>query len=456
MHSYSPWRLNLWRVGVAAMLAITLCAPAQSSDTTGESYRHLLYQLIDTVISVRQISGLADSSGDLQRALQHVDSLSDEQLQQLADGLPAAAEIENRLRQLRLELDAIQAMPTVGTKTDDVRAADGPGVRTIDFPEPEVEIAECANTSASSALALLGIKFLLEEILAGVKWACHETVAGFNSAAACVTPEVLANVAKAGFEFAEFCLKEKGSANSEAMRQTVRNIGEHLNEFVDTKVSTRSTQVSVNAIDTAVATANTALTDIQTDLDEQFPLISANFGDVIDDLTSLSLRLNGLVAQAQDLQQRVQISQVEIQDIDLRTADIQQRAEEIRDDTQSLLLQMTTTRQQLASHDLAVGQGLTRARRERIAEILSDPDRRIVLYLVPSQLGGELEEVREVLIRAIAAIQAIGGKTTTAVSLLAQGDQAFNGQQYPEAYDFYAQAYRSLAPVSNVIRGGEK
>jgi len=92
--------------------------------------------------------------------------------------------------------------------------------------------------------------------------------------------------------------------------------------------------------------------------------------------------------------------------------------------------------------------GASEAERYRIAAALSNPDYTIADYLLPAMAGGQLETAREVVIRAINAVTTLGaGKTTAALNFLAQGDQAYNAQNYASDYGFFAQAYQALAPA---------
>ena len=112
--------------------------------------------------------------------------------------------------------------------TRSLKAAVASQAKDIEFPQPDVEPSNCANMTSSTALGLLIAKASAEDVIAAAKWVCHQTELGENGALACLAPELIANAAKAAFESAEFCLGEKRSANGQATRETIVNIGNTL------------------------------------------------------------------------------------------------------------------------------------------------------------------------------------------------------------------------------------
>ncbi len=75
----------------------------------------------------------------------------------------------------------------------------------------------------------------------------------------------------------------------------------------------------------------------------------------------------------------------------------------------------------------------------------SSQNDRISLFQLPESVGGQLEEVREVVAGAILMNDDAGQDIGLALTYFAQGDAHFNNQQYSDAFASYRQAYREAA-----------
>ncbi len=73
-----------------------------------------------------------------------------------------------------------------------------------------------------------------------------------------------------------------------------------------------------------------------------------------------------------------------------------------------------------------------------------DPNFSVVSLILPKSKGGLLEQVREQIAQTIQTYRSLGVDVSAALALFAQGDTAFNANQYKLAYARYRDAYRSL------------
>lgn len=85
--------------------------------------------------------------------------------------------------------------------------------------------------------------------------------------------------------------------------------------------------------------------------------------------------------------------------------------------------------------------------RTQIEADLAQPDSStfVALYLTPTANGGYLNLVRTIVAQTIANIQAAGGSTGQAQSLLTQGDAAKAAGDFKGAYTLYRKAYKTAA-----------
>lgn len=428
-----------------SFLSIGPHAHAQDS----AQYQQLLLELADVVESTRQRADTGVQSGeDIVLAQSYILQLSEAELQFMMErGLP--------LDELRARLNALNALISQlppPTQTTLLKTPDSAPPRAdsdlIEFPDPEVEISACADTSPTLSRAALATKTSLEALLEGLKWPCREAVFGFNSALACLGPELLAQAAAATFRGSNFCLGEHSSAGAEARLETERNIGAHLNRFIDTNSASRASQDSLDQVQTDTSTALDELNTIQSETTNATLTIGNDLSTASAGLTTLSGQSNEAVVRAQDLQQRAQINQIDIEDAQLRSANLQQSAEEIRNDTLALLTQIESLNTRLHNSRSALDARLRIAARDTVAQVLSDPNSFNIRYQAPESQGGELENVREVTIQAIQLAIQLGLPTATASAQLSSGDQAYAQQNYSAAYAAYAQAYRTVVAAS--------
>ncbi len=409
-----------------------------SSAQSAPEYRQVLFDVVSLLQQASSTTIPLYDQALIELIKLEVEQLSDEQILALfANSIP---------------LDELEQLVARGQL--DVSAFTSIALRTIDIPEIDVEPSSCASTTAATYFALLATQKVLKGIFSALKFECQQTLLGENGALACLAPALLVIDAETATDLAQFCRDEQRAAKGEAILELDRNIGEHLNEFVDdTTTSSRATQDSLDDVQADVATAMTDIDSIQSELDDGFSTIQSDISNTLADLSALTIDLTDLIALASDIQFRVQVNQVDIEDVQTRTADLQESTDEIRTDTQSIIDDVSALQ---TSADLVLANldnGFDQINQDAIAAALSNPDVAVAEYALPEAAGGQLETAREIVIQAILALDSLGlGDTSAALVLLAQADQAYNSQDYVTAYSLFALAYQSLSSADISLR----
>ncbi|MCB1583245.1 MAG: hypothetical protein R3E90_08040 [Marinicella sp.] len=312
-----------------------------------------------------------------------------------------------------------------------------PSSKLVEFPQA-TPLTSCVHIEPVSVEIALVSKAVADEVKAYAEWECKQLVAGENSALACFGPEVVANAIATTYEYGEFCLKNRAESNIEANLETTRSIGEHLNEYLDETISSRVTQESVDAAQDTIDDTNQQLT-------EYIPDTNSKLETVLDELDQVNGELNNVQSQAESLLFRTQINQVEIEEIELTASDVQQRTEEIRDDTQSLIINLQATRQELISMIQHTQVTMNVALHTKIEFTLSrNPLMAPILYQLPSSRGGLLEQVREILVHKLILLGQLGYNINAAEKAMEVGDNEYNSARYQSAYQAYSDAYKQL------------
>ncbi|GAB4194755.1 MAG: hypothetical protein Tsb002_26600 [Wenzhouxiangellaceae bacterium] len=408
-------------------------APLVLTDAQPEAYRQLLLQIIDNIDQVSLLTGREETRWTLQRIRTRIDVLEPEHLARLIQQAPPLAQLQERLQQSQNLL-----------ATTVLRHSDGNDIRGIDFPEPETTVAACSSVESTFAFVLFAEWGVIKEILAALRWVCLDEVAGLNSAEDCTVENVLVNAAELEYLAADACLKEQRDAYLEAILETDENIANYLSDFVDATTSSRASQDTLDDIQSDVSDSLSSLDTLESSLDDDLDSIESDLNEVQDDLDNLGSELNTLTAVADDIQFRVQENQVDIEDAQTRAADAQATAEEIRSDTQTIISDLSDLQSAVDSLDSDVSGALTQATKAALVAALADPRVRVIRFMLPESVGGELEGSREIVVQTLLAFDQVGAKTTTARDLLSQGDLAYNQQNYLVAYQFFAQAYQAL------------
>lgn len=405
---------------------------AGSEDLDAAQYRTYLNTALNLAADSQMLMGFDLPAGQIQQAQAEIQALDSEAL--------------NRLRLSFLSQRTVEEWLREGREGLDVAIAQASERSSIDIPDVEVDPAFCANTTGASYGAAVAAEKTIKLIFAALKFECQQTLLGENGALACLAPALLVIVAENATRLGEFCLNEQRAGKGEAILQLDRNIGAHLNTFIDdTTTSSRATQSSLDDAQSTITTALSDLSTLQSTLDSGFITINNDLNTQLEDLANLQINLTDLLAVASDIQFRLQVNQVEAEDVQERTADLQERSSEIRSDTQSILSAISALQSQAETLTAESEAAFVQLQRDRIAVALATPDGLPAEYALPAEQGGQLEEAREVLTRAINQLNELGINTTsTALSLLSQGDDAYNQRNYLLAFRFYAQAYQSL------------
>jgi hypothetical protein len=294
-------------------------------------------------------------------------------------------------------------------------------------------------TTATALTAFIATKIRL----AAIEFSCLQLVAGNNVAASCLVLEAINAYASEVFEHASFCTDDTNYSENTAMFETVKSIGDHMNDYLDeTTISSRATQSSVDVVQDSLDDANSTL-------DQYLPLLDTNLITGLTDLDLANQQLYDINSQSDSLLFRVQVNQVEIESIEILTSDIQQRSEEIRDDTQGLILATTSMQSQLLTAHANTQALISQANNNKIEHVLArNSDKASVSYQLPASQGGLLEAARELLINKISNLEALGTKVNGAKKLLAAGDGDYNNGQYKSAYANYSNSYQALLAAS--------
>jgi hypothetical protein len=238
-------------------------------------------------------------------------------------------------------------------------------------------------------LAILrGVAFVAESAMIGGGTACDiagcwNQLEGVACTIACVAKGVLEFVAAlANYlvgEFSDYC----ASADSNLLVDVDSSIDSRL----DISVSSRSTQVSVDNLQTSVDLVHGTTVSNQSGIGNLALVLGSPQTDVS---TELSLIRTDLSDQGTD--------RTEFQELSLRLS---------------------------------------------IEEILQPGHTgRISVFQLPRSVGGKLELVREIVSETISMNLAAGENIYDALVFFGRGDQSFNMQQYKQAFGFYRQAYQ--------------
>jgi hypothetical protein len=346
--------------------------------------------------------------------------------------LPPIDDLESRIRRAQVLLEQHEAA-----------VAPAPATRAIALPEPSPH-APCGDTSPYQTEVTLTAWGVAAEILAASKWACLESVAGENGAEGCTILSIGTAIARASFEVNTACLEAQRDAVLDAILETQNNIADFMNDRIDATVTSRASQVSIDALQIELDDLGTRLVALRDAQDRNDAALTQALSVVIERVVALTSRLDRVSALTRDVQFRTQIVQADVEDAQDNLADAQAEASRIAADGRQLRVALATIQATLAGAQGVLTDTTTRARDRRLAAALADPGRAVIRFRVPVASGGELERSREVVIRAIAGYESLGADVTAARALLATADGAYNQGRALDAYDGFSRAYRLL------------
>jgi len=321
---------------------------------------------------------------------------------------------------------------------------------TIDIPTPETDIGFCISVTGLVVGIAQATYQTLNAVISAAEYTCLQQVAAESASIACTVLEIAAVSAEFVYREGDFCRDETRAAKGEAILQLDRNVGAFFNDAINQNImSSRATQNSVDIVTTDTLIASGEITDIQDIVDSNFITINNDLNLTLAQLANLSNSLTDLISESGDIRFRSEVNQVNIEDIQTRTADLQESGDDIRQDTQNLITASDALQTSINNLSNAVTTEFAQINRDEIARALTNPDYIVPAYVTPAAQGGQLEQAREVVIEAIQLINNISpGNTREALNLLIQGDMAYNNQNYLSAYTLFAQAYQAIGPVS--------
>jgi len=420
-------------IGWVAMMSGPLSAAtpdATSPDRT--AYRASLVELMAVLRDVHALAG-SDAPGSrvqIDRAARWYGALSDRQVDALSVDLPAS----------RLSAIVVQAR----RRMDEAAAS---RAKAVVVANPDVTPAFCSDYPAPVVLTALVTKHVAQHVIDGLEFTCQESIGGFNAALGCEGPEIASAAADIASELADFCGNQQSAATNTAVLQTERSIGQHLDAQLDAVLSTRATQLSIDAAGIGATASNEMTADIRSRLDQDVVQTDAQISDLLDDLADLGNDIADIQSRTDDVVFRVQVSQVNVENIQDRAADLQQKSvalENVMSASRAVAEAAVTDAAALSPSIQAMAR---QQRRDELAAALGDANARVSGFALPGIAGGRIEEAREVLISDIIALQAVGqGNTAQALSLLAAGDQHYNAGRYTDAWRQFSAAYRALDP----------
>lgn len=416
-----------------ACLVLALAANSQTDDSGPEAYRQVILQSLDILDQATLLNGNEIDRSALQQLYSRIQLMDAPSLELLAANGPPLSVLQARQQQSMELLQVAMAEQQNGAAT-----------RTIEFPTPQTSISLCETVTSTGTFVVFDIWAVIREILSATRWVCVQELAGFNAAEDCTVESVLDKFYEFEYLALDACLAEQRDAYLDTILETDENIADHLSDFVDATVSSLGSQDSVDDVQSDVTSNLSLLDDLDTSLSADLSSIEDDLGDVLDDLDTLSTDAISLASLASDIQFRVQENQVDVEDAQTSAAAAQSTAEEIRTDTQSIISDLTDLQSNVDSLQDAISATLAQSFKAAMVAVLANPDGGVIRYQLPASSGGELENIRELVIQTISAFDSLGIKVTGAQALLSQGDAAYNQQEYLTAYDFFAQAYQSL------------
>lgn len=429
-------------IGLVLLLLVSLNLIAQEP----LSYREALLTALTLIQDTQALNEQSVQGANIELALQELEHLTDAELEELINPSLSLAEVNALLEDAQFYYEHARDSRSSSGSNDQVRS-DTVRSTEIDIPSIDVTPSYCANTTGAAYVAALAVQKTIQLIFAAIKFECQQTLLGENGALACLAPDLLKIAAETEVELGEFCLNQQRAAKGEASLDLERNIGEHLNTYIDeTTTSSRASQDSLDDLQDDVTSMLSDLDTTQNDLDSYFITVNADLNTVLSDLEELDEEITELIALADDIQFRVEENEAEAEDVEERTADLQESTTEIRTDTQSIISTISDIQSSADAVVDVFDDRFTQLERDRIAAVLAQSGVFVADYTVPASSGGQLETAREVLIQAITDLSSLGlGNVTLAQNLLAQGDVQYNSQNYLQAYGLYAQAYQSLS-----------
>jgi hypothetical protein len=225
-----------------------------------------------------------------------------------------------------------------------------------------------------------------------------------------------------------------------------RGIGDHLNTFVDeVTLTSRASQAALDIAQSDLDEIQSDTQDIQAALDSGYSQLDSQSAALMAAVSDLGNDLTGLASLLDDINFRSSVNIAFLDDASLRVADLQQRAQDVEGDVESITALVADVNTAGTELSAVLETEWSRQQRDRIAADLGNTQASNPEHALPFSAGGELELAREIVINTIFSLQTLGSvDTSQALNLVGQADVSYNAGQYPQAYQLFKQAYQSL------------
>jgi len=404
-------------LALALMMTVSSSASAQSPQTDpkvqypAEELEQLRGKLIEMVDAVKQLSGLlADNSEELKKldqARTFYEQLSSKELNMYRAAMDPA-----KMNAGLAEAQAVIAEYVSGNGGNYNRRSSrrGAALNSAGLPDRPGPDSTCDNLigsgfpTAAAHIAAQAIYFTAAGIHAVANRTCNQLVVavvlgeggGANGSLACIAADAVLVAAKIVLDEISSCQRDFGYRTADTSYDRLDHIHTDLESSVANDNNNRTAILinddsNRNAIISNDNSNRTAI--INNDNSNRTAIIAnadANKGDVI---------VNG----------------------NANTATIVATTDAAKGELRDLVLR-TQIEAELAATDTTIV---------------------VALYETPTANGGYLNLVRTIVAQTIANIQAAGGSTGQAQSLLAQGDTFKNAGDFKRAYTYYQQAYKA-------------
>lgn len=220
---------------------------------------------------------------------------------------------------------------------------------------------------------------------------------------------------------------------------------------LDVAVSTRATQVSVNAVQNTLNTTVTNLTALQTSVNA----VQASVNAASTLLSAVQAGVNNVQSSVNSVQSSVNTANTALTALQATADGIQTGVTGANTKLDTALTSLSTAQTKLDTLLAQTGgipAFLELAVRMQIEANLSDEQNKIVaLFALPAAQNGHLETTRAIVLEVIQMTRATGQFVGQALDFLAVGDRRAGQGQFKLAYEEYRKAYRTATRVPTQI-----
>lgn len=369
-------------------------APVQATQQDLEQLRSDLLSFVQAYKEFAAGVGMNKQAEAFELSAQQIRALPLKQLDVLRNLMPDAARVVSATQKLRIQIELRQAKnPALSAEMRHLTLPMSPGFPGADYPScGSTRTSETAIDASDVAL------FVAEGIRDAASRACNEDILGENTSLACIVTDGIYLAAKIVNYGLHFCNDKIDQAELLASYTRLDHLHSDLEASVANDNANKTSIINNDNTNTTniVANDNANKTSIINNDNANKTAIINN------DNTNTTNIINNDNANTTNILVNANANKNEIRDLILRTQ---------------------------IEADLATADSATL----------------VALYLTPTANGGYLDLVRTIVAQTIANIQAAGGNTGQAQSLLSQGDAARTAGDFKGAYTLYRKAYKAAA-----------